>query len=272
MREFKIEAVGGKRFKDHKMPPANEVDEKLKELWEICFGIKPDPSWTPSGEFSFRERTPGDLVFRVRDFERGREDGVTGLDLLGRYRRYDSLVTIYIDSYLKAARRYKVECDGLVDVVLVHELAHLMTHRGFDVDDLSSSFMEHTAQCATYAYLKPRGDEALKAFELLSTYQPFIYRTWEWLKELPEPHLEVLYMPDKVQEVVRAFFQYNMTSRSNCGSISLECGERCVLATAKKSCDDSRQNVAIGRAVFGSASMMLNSTRPLMRLIKKAVL
>jgi hypothetical protein len=49
-------------------------------------------------------------------------------------------VTIYIDSCFKAARRYKVESDSLVEVVLVHELAHLMTHRGFDRDNLSSSF------------------------------------------------------------------------------------------------------------------------------------
>jgi hypothetical protein len=116
----------------------------------------------------------------VKDFE---HEG--GLDLLGAYRCNDSLVTIYIDSCLKAARRYKVECDSLIEVVLVHELAHLMTHRGFDVNDLSRGFMEHTAQCATYAYLKPRGGEALKTFEQLSPHQPFIYRTWESLKELP---------------------------------------------------------------------------------------
>jgi hypothetical protein len=147
MSEFKIEKVGGKKMKDHKMPPATEVDEKLNKLWEICFG-ESHPAWTPSGEFSFRERVPGDPVFRVKDFERGREDGVGGLDLLGTYCLRDSLVTIYLDSCLKAAQRYKVDIDRLVELVLVHELAHLMTHRGFAIDDLSSSFMEHTAQCA----------------------------------------------------------------------------------------------------------------------------
>ena len=204
MSEFKIEAVGGKRVKKHPMPSAEKVAETLKAIWSICWDKQSD--WTPSGEFSFRERDASDPIFRVRDFERGREDGVGGLDLLGKYRRHDSLVTIYIDSCLKAARRYKLECDSLVDVVLVHELAHLMTHRGFDVDDLSSSFMEHTAQCATYAYLKPRGGEALKAFELLSTHQPIIYRTWESLKELPKPGWEITCRPDEVQEVVKAFF------------------------------------------------------------------
>ncbi len=205
MNKFKIEAVGGKRLKKYPMPSAEKVAETLKAIWSICWDKQSD--WTPSGEFSFRERdASSDPIFRVRDFERGREDEVGGLDLLGRYRPPDSLVTIYFDSCLKAARRYKVECDSLVEVVLVHELAHLMTHRGFDLDDLSSSFMEHTAQCATYAYLKPRGSEALKAFELLSPHQPFIYRTWEGLKELPKPRCEITSRPDEVQEVVKAFF------------------------------------------------------------------
>jgi hypothetical protein len=38
----------------------------------------------------------------------------------------------------------------------VHELAHLVTHRGFGEYDLSGHFMEYTAQCLTYAYLKPK--------------------------------------------------------------------------------------------------------------------
>jgi hypothetical protein len=205
MREFRIEAVGAPNLKKHKMPGANKVEEQLKGLWEMCWDTKPD--WNPLGEFEFRLRDKSDPVFRMRDFERGREDGLGGLDLLGTYRRRDSLVTIYIDSCLKAARRYKVESDSLVEVVLVHELAHLMTHRGFDRDDLSSSFMEHTAQCATYAYLKPRDGEALKAFELLSPHQPVIYRTWEGLKELPQPLWEITSRPNEVHELVKAFFR-----------------------------------------------------------------
>jgi hypothetical protein len=205
MSEFRIEVVGSRNFKKHKMPSAAEVEEKLERLWDICWDREPD--WHPLGEFKFRERIHSDPIFRVRDFARGREDGIGGLDLLGTYHRSDSLVTIYIDSCFKAARRYSVLLDDLVDVVLVHELAHLVTHRGFGVDDLSSRFMEHTAQCATYAYLKPSSGEALKAFELLSPHQPFIYRTWEGLKELPKTEMVIMSRPDEVQEVVKAFFQ-----------------------------------------------------------------
>jgi hypothetical protein len=199
MSQFRIEAVG-RKHPVPKMASKEEVDDKLKWLWWYCWGQDKE-DWTPAGEFNFRERDPSDPVFRVRDFER---EG--GLDLLGTYRRHDSLVTIYIDSCLKAARSYKVEYDHLVEVVLTHELAHLMTHRGFEVEDLSSGFMEHTAQCATYAYLKLRNGEALKVFELLSPHQPFVYRTWESLKALPTPAYEIFSRPDHVQAVVQAFF------------------------------------------------------------------
>jgi hypothetical protein len=206
MSEFGIEAVGGNRPVP-KLSSKKEVEEKLKCLWTICWGEEERIDWTPRGEFEFRERQATDPVFRPEDFERGR-DGVGGLDLLGRYRyrRADSLVTIYIDSCQKVTQWYEISPESLIEVVLIHELAHLMTHRGFDRDDLSSSFMEHTAQCATYAYLKPGGGEALKAFELLSPRQPFIYRTWEGLKELPKPRSVITSRPDEVQEVVKAFF------------------------------------------------------------------
>jgi hypothetical protein len=60
-------------------------------------------------------------------------------------------------------------------VVLIHELAHLVTHRGFGEDNLSRHFMEYTAQCATYAYLKPNDGKVLKVFEDLSEYQDEIH-------------------------------------------------------------------------------------------------
>ena len=205
MSEFRIEAVGSRSFKKHKMPSSSEVWEKLEGLWDICWDSKPD--WHPVGEFEFRARINSDPIFRVRDFARGREDGIGGVDLLGTYHGHDSHVTIYIDSCFKAARRYNVLIDDLVDVVLIHELSHLVTHRGFGVDNLSRRFMEHTAQCATYAYLKPSCGEALKVFELLSTHQPSIYQTWEGLKELPKTELVFMSRPDEVQEVVKAIFQ-----------------------------------------------------------------
>jgi hypothetical protein len=83
--------------------------------------------WNPVSESEFRSRSASDPVFRLKDFKRG-SDGVGGLDILGTYHRRDSLVTIYLDSCLKASRRFNVRNDHLVEVVLIHELAHLVTH------------------------------------------------------------------------------------------------------------------------------------------------
>jgi hypothetical protein len=214
MNKFPIEAVDGKHDKSPAMPSQTDVIEILKVLWEIC-PRHPDTDidWTPDGEFSFRLRRDSDgRIFRVGDFEgkknvenqrtledeedertieRERTDydggpGCGGLDLLGKYTFKDSTVTIYVDSCRKAVKRYLPadSLDSLIKVVLIHELAHLMTHRRClqSNQNKSDHFWEYTAQCATYAWLKHFGDkEARKVFVRLSPHQPFIYRTWESL-------------------------------------------------------------------------------------------
>src|SRR6476646_7984862 len=116
--------------------------------------------------------------------ERTDYDGGPGsgrLDLLGKYTFKVSTVTIYVDSCRKAVERYLPgnSLEALIKVVLIHELAHLMTHRYClgSKQDRSDHFWEYTAQCATYACLKYLGDkEARKVFVRLSPHQPFIYR------------------------------------------------------------------------------------------------
>jgi hypothetical protein len=194
MNTFLIEAVSvsGRQPKNAKMQTSTEVDEILSQLWTICPEGTADCAWKPAGEFHFRKRTPTDPVFRVRDFEKGnelKEPRAAGLDILGTYSHGKSTVTIYVDSCLKASRRYDVSPEKLIKVVLVHELAHLMTHRGLPLErthgEESNHLWEYTAQCATYAHFKERGDKkAFKVFHQLSFHQPFIYRTWEGLKAL----------------------------------------------------------------------------------------
>jgi hypothetical protein len=192
MGEFPLEAVPSK---ENVTMPSKECVEKIRdELWQIC-AQKPE-RWDriPFGEFEERRRNSSDPVFRPEDFE-GRKKGVYdeeasglgkgGLDLLGRYRFDNSMVTIYIDSCRKVEQWCDVPLDQLMHVVLVHELAHLMTHRGFGAQEsLSPHFWEYTAQCATYAYLRRHDKEALKVLKKLSPYQPFIYQTWESLEAL----------------------------------------------------------------------------------------
>jgi hypothetical protein len=103
MNEFRLEVVGVKKFEKHEMPGADKVNEKVERLWDICWKPEEDldwkreREWKPFSEFVFRRRHDSDPRFRVRDFKQGREGGNGGLDLLGTYRRHDSLVTIYID-------------------------------------------------------------------------------------------------------------------------------------------------------------------------------
>ena len=157
---------------------------------------------SPKGELCFRRRCKSkDRIFRVRDFEGGKADtgeriehdggpGRGGIDLLGKYSLSDSTVTIYVDSCRKVVgRKYRGvdSLEGLIEVVLIHELAHLITHWEYELRYTNEKdcvhLWEYTAQCATYAYLKERRDEkALDVFERLSLHQPFIYRTWEGLK------------------------------------------------------------------------------------------
>jgi hypothetical protein len=210
MGEFSLEAVPSKE--NVTMPSKEDVAEIRDKLCHIC-AQKPDECWLriPFGEFEERRRNSSDPVFRPEDFE-GRKKGVYeekasglgegGLDLLGRYRFDNRMVTIYIDSCRKVEQWCDLPLDQLTQVVLVHELAHLMTHSGFGaLESLPPHFWEYTAQCATYAYLYHHNKEALKVFKKLSSYQPFIYRTWESLKALHAP-----LQPKKFEELVKNVF------------------------------------------------------------------
>ena len=189
------------------MPSQTTVNEILKGLRTICSGEAAGVGLdlAPDGEFRFRPRCSKDRIFRVRQFqgkskiaEHDGGPGRGGIDLLGKYTLSDSMVTIYVDSCRKVVGRKYCGVDSLetlIEVVLIHELAHLITHQVYDLlgnEDESSHIWEHTAQCATYAYIKAPfshyskdyerglfGLSVLKTFEELSPLQPFIYRTWE---------------------------------------------------------------------------------------------
>jgi hypothetical protein len=221
MSKWRMEAVDSLEDKSLKMPTAETVREILKSLWMICSGEKSGAGfdWPPEGEFGMpRQRMSGDRIFRVRDFEgrrtvkgeRTEEDrgpGRGGLDLLGTYTLENSLITIYVDSCRRVEQEYgdgSWTLEKLIDVVLIHELAHLITHQEFGLrGDATDHVWEYTAQCATYAYLKEHGDEkALDVFERLSPHQPFIYRTWEGLKALESVKLKLCGCAKSSQQTV----------------------------------------------------------------------
>jgi hypothetical protein len=161
MKTFPVEAVGRRIAKGAKLPTSNEIFRILTELWSIFPEGTAVCDWEPAGEFNFRKReNKSDRPFRIRDFE-GRNEraegdgnpGRAGIDLLGKYTLRNSAVTIYVDSCRKAARRYDVSLEELIKVVLVHELAHLMTHQGLPLESTygkeSDHLWEYAAQCAT---------------------------------------------------------------------------------------------------------------------------
>jgi hypothetical protein len=219
MSEFPIEAVGEGEDKSVTMPESKMVGEILEKLWMICSEEKfgGDFYWKPKGEFGYRERQRHDRIFRVRIFE-GREEanrerrehdggpGHGGLDVLGKYSLGDGMITIYVDSCRRALSEYSDgswKLENLIKVVLIHELAHLITHQGFNLKgDEANHVWEYTAQCAIYAHLKIHGEpEDLKAFEQLSPHQPFIYKTWEGLKAV-----EGVHATKRISEVVKSVF------------------------------------------------------------------
>jgi hypothetical protein len=98
-------------------------------------------------------------------------------------------VTIYVDFCRKVTERYDGvnSLEALIEVVLINELAHLVTHKHLLESDQKASdhFWEYTAQCATYAFLNGTDNaNSLKVFELLSRHQPFFHQTWEGSKVL----------------------------------------------------------------------------------------
>jgi len=146
MSQFRTEYVGDPKDNGVPMPKQDTVRKILEGLWMICsardFGAGFD--WFPEGEFCFQRRNKYDRIFRVQIFE-GREDanrrsesdggpGRGGFDALGKYSLGDSTVTIYVDSCRKAESEYSDggwKLENLIKVVLIHELAHLITHKGF---------------------------------------------------------------------------------------------------------------------------------------------
>jgi hypothetical protein len=228
MSKWRMEAVDSLENKVLKMPTADKVCEILKSLWMICSGEKSGDGFDlpPEGEFGIpRQRTSEDRIFRVRDFEGRRTvmdeydggPGRGGLDVLGKYTLKNSLITIYVDSCRKAELEYgngSWELRNLIDVVLIHELAHLITHqcfylkmqKGGEIDHL----WEYTAQCATYAYLKSHGEKKdLEVFKQLSPHQPFIYKTWEGLKAVESVQSQWcggVQSTEQIAEVVKSIF------------------------------------------------------------------
>lgn len=115
------------------------------------------------------------------------EHGIDILDLLGLYEARPYRVVLFPDLIEECAGRLCVDARDLTEVVLVHELAHAVTHRGRDLDEADwaafdvapAADVELYAQLYTAKHLEKRGPAgALAAMKRLAVRQRRIYATY----------------------------------------------------------------------------------------------
>jgi hypothetical protein len=119
-----------------------------------------------------------------------------GMEFLGLYCPDAVKITLFISRSIWAAEALKVNTRQLIEVVLIHEAAHYLTHLGIPIPKNTSpaetefgeenqDLIEEIAQSGTYFYLQAGVDHAkLHCFEILSLYQPSPYTTWGRWKRL----------------------------------------------------------------------------------------
>jgi hypothetical protein len=161
----------------------------------------PLPEFKVSNNFVPRERNEKDLQYSLHALKE------SPTDILGLYSTDLSLksdITLYVDSCLRASKDLSVSFEDLLQIVLIHELAHHATawaeihHRTqvFDFDEIFrycwldynecsggawANVHEFFAQALAFLCIIERHAELLGAFRTLSWHQPALYRTWEVL-------------------------------------------------------------------------------------------
>lgn len=163
--------------------PRRHLDLFVEEgvLQGLPFGDEGSSSARDEGSDRPREREDGEMHPYLT------EHGVDILDLLGMYEARPYRVVLFLDLIEKCAGRLRVDARDLTELVLVHELAHAVTHRGRDLDDddwtafdvAPAADVELYAQLYTAKHLEKRGPAgALAAMKRLAVRQPRIYATY----------------------------------------------------------------------------------------------
>lgn len=137
------------------------------------------------------EPRPEKLPCMAKTIKEGLEKG--GLDILGVYRSRKNEIAIDYDKCEKVADEFHFPPEDIVLIVLIHELAHFVTHKGlghalnewheFSLShwhEDSRDMAEQTAQALTYLWLLKWGSkEKTEVFQKLSDLAPQQYREWE---------------------------------------------------------------------------------------------
>lgn len=114
--------------------------------------------------------------------------GEEGIDFFGRYDPEEREVTLKICRMRRFATRYGFHFEDVLTIVMIHELAHFVTHLGkADSSECWVEFgksepgtVEDIAQQATNLYLRVASyGQLVQVFDSLSNYCPKKYNTWQ---------------------------------------------------------------------------------------------
>jgi hypothetical protein len=192
-----ISSVSPTEADHHRLfPKKGTVETALEGLCTVCNLGKPRQGWPRLPPKKEPDSKP------LIDVEDGLKE--KGMHFLGLY-HYDCKpeapvatdITLFISSCLRTAEKLGLNPHHIIEVVLIHEAAHYITHLGVKPEsnpveywpgfgsDENKEAIEDFAQSATYFYLQASVDHAkLHCFETLSLYQQKPYTTWDrWKRQ-----------------------------------------------------------------------------------------
>jgi hypothetical protein len=180
-------------------------------------------------DFRIRERNDTDPLYSLDILKE------SVFDLLGLYRTdfANAEVVLYIDSCMRAAQDIGVKPYDLLQVVVIHELAHHATawgrvvvrafeeyqfggveYRWKDYNECHGNSWtgvhEFFAQSLTFVHLVESNSAAISVFRRLSLCQPSVYRTWEVLDAFTQNGVGIASVRDWLQA------QFLTLMRGNC--------------------------------------------------------
>jgi hypothetical protein len=169
------------------IPRSEQVRILIHGLARIC--DLQEPPNPPKKEFARRPCPP-------RDVENLDEEIPSkGIDVFAECDPSKSLITLCLCRMRRFATRHDFQFEDVITIVLVHELAHYVTHEGkshscgrWDTfgESGSEDVIEDIDQQATHLYLRvARYGKLVQVFDSLSNDCPHRYKTWrsEWKKQ-----------------------------------------------------------------------------------------
>jgi hypothetical protein len=188
LRPFKLMALDADP-NDPLIPPLEQVVIFCRILGHIC---KLEPERLPKEPFKAQPCPSPDL----KDLDEGIAS--KGIDFLGRYKYESSEIVVIL--FIRRIKEFSAEhCfhpQDVTKIVLIHELAHFVTHLGTDSGRYWADFSERTstfeekeafAQEATHLLLRMAGyDHLVHVFDSLSHLCSQEYNDWRRTWKQPQ--------------------------------------------------------------------------------------